>query len=115
MDYVFSIYYQCSPFSMENRPKFIPDPKLRLMDQLRQILRYHHYAYRTERTYCDWIIRFIRFYGTKTHPKQICKKQEFTGHADVKTTKIHTHIMQKNIDAVTSPVDQLDLKLSIRI
>ena len=38
--------------SMENSKKFRPDPKLRLMDQVRQVLRYHHYAYRTEQTYC---------------------------------------------------------------
>ena len=31
---------------MENKPKFKPDPKLKLMDQVRQVLRYHHYAYR---------------------------------------------------------------------
>jgi hypothetical protein len=36
--------------SMENSIKFRPDPKLRLMDQVRQVLRYHHYAYRTEQT-----------------------------------------------------------------
>ncbi len=44
--------------SMENSKKFRPDPKLRLMDQVRQVLRYHHYAYRTEHTYCDWIMRY---------------------------------------------------------
>jgi integrase len=60
---------------MESKPKFIPDSKLPLMDQVRQVLRYHHYAYRTERTYCDWIIRFIKFFGTQTHPKQIGKKE----------------------------------------
>jgi hypothetical protein len=35
----------------------------------------HHYAYRTEQTYCNWIPRFIRFYGTKTHPKRMDKKE----------------------------------------
>jgi site-specific recombinase XerD len=53
---------------MENKPRFTPDPQLRLMDQVRQVLRYHHYAYRTEQTYCDWILRYIRFYGGQTHP-----------------------------------------------
>ena len=43
--------------SMENAKKFRPGPKLRLMDQVRQVLRYHHYAYRSEQTYCDWIMR----------------------------------------------------------
>jgi len=57
----------------KNKPKFKPDPKLKLMDQVRQVLRYHHYAYRTEQTYCDWIVRFIKFHGAKIHPSQMGK------------------------------------------
>ncbi len=37
------------------------------------MLRYHHYAYRTQQTYCDWIIRFIKFHGAKIHPAQMGK------------------------------------------
>ena len=34
--------------------------------------------------------------------------QELMGHADVKTTeKIYTHVMAKDISAVSSPVDRL--------
>lgn len=53
---------------MEKRPKFRPNPQLKLMDQVREVLRYHHYAYRTEQTYCQWILRFIYHFGGKTHP-----------------------------------------------
>jgi site-specific recombinase XerD len=35
--------------------------------------------------------------------------QELMGHADVKTTEIYTHVMDKHINAVTSPLDTLDL------
>ncbi len=56
---------------MDNQAKFRPDPKLKLMDQVRQVLRYHHYSYRTEQTYCKWIIRYIKFWGGKTHPKKL--------------------------------------------
>jgi len=56
---------------METSKKFRPDPKLPLMDQVRQVLRYHHYAYRTEQTYCDWIMRYIRYHGGKTHPRNM--------------------------------------------
>ena len=59
--------------NMENKPKFKPDPKLKLMDQVRQVLRYHHYAYRTEQTYGDWIIRYIKFHGSQIHPAQMGK------------------------------------------
>ena len=37
-------------------------------------MRYHHYAYRTEQSYCQWILRYIRFYGTHTHPKDLSAK-----------------------------------------
>lgn len=60
---------------MESKGKFKPDPDLRLMDQVRQVLRYHHYAYRTEQAYCDWILRFIRFHGSRTHPKDMGKAE----------------------------------------
>jgi site-specific recombinase XerD len=29
------------------------------------------------------------------------------GHADAKTTEIYTHVMQKNLSAVSSPLDRL--------
>ena len=50
---------------METKPLFKPNPKLKLMDQVREVLRYYHYAYRTEETYCKWILRFIRFFDGK--------------------------------------------------
>ncbi len=60
---------------MENNTKFRPNPKLRLMDQVREVLRYHHYAYRTEQVYCDWIVRYIRFHKAKKHPIDMGKKE----------------------------------------
>ena len=33
--------------------------------------------------------------------------QELMGHADVKTTEIYTHVMNKDIEVVTSPLDIL--------
>lgn len=55
--------------------KFRTHPSLRLMDQVRQVPRYHHYAYRTEHIYCDWILRFSKFHGCKTHPKDMGKSE----------------------------------------
>ena len=70
---------------MEKSKKSRPDPKLRLMDQVRQVLRYHHYAYRTEQTYCDWIMRYIRYHGSNTHPRNMGKKviEAFLSHLAV--------------------------------
>ncbi|MCF6150327.1 MAG: tyrosine-type recombinase/integrase [Candidatus Kuenenia sp.] len=33
--------------------------------------------------------------------------QELMGHADVKTTEIYTHVMEKDISVVSSPLDEL--------
>jgi hypothetical protein len=39
-----------------------PNPKLKLLDQVREVMRLKHYSLRTERTYCDWIRQHIRFH-----------------------------------------------------
>src|SRR5919106_744911 len=33
----------------------------KLLDQVRQVLRLHHYSIHTERAYLDWIVRYVRF------------------------------------------------------
>ena len=40
----------------------VPNPKLKLLDQVREIMRLKHYSIRTERCYCDWIRRYIKFH-----------------------------------------------------
>ena len=55
----------------KNTPKFRPNPALRLMDQVREVLRYYHYASRTEQAYCQWIRRYIHYYGGNTHPDRL--------------------------------------------
>lgn len=45
-------------------------PAPRLLDQVRAKLRLKHYAYSTEKTYCDWIKRFIRWHGLR-HPRDM--------------------------------------------
>lgn len=45
------------------------------MDQIREVLRYYHYSYKTEKTYSSWILRYIKFYGSKTHPKDMGKDE----------------------------------------
>src|ERR1017187_8452818 len=42
--------------------KIIPNPKLKLLDQVREVMRIKHYSIRTERCYCDWIRRYIHFH-----------------------------------------------------
>ncbi len=40
------------------------DPKL--LDKVRRYLRLHHYSIHTERTYCDWIKRYVHFHHMKS-------------------------------------------------
>ena len=43
------------------------DGKPRLLDQMRERIRLKHYSIRTERVYCEWVKRFIRFHQYR-HP-----------------------------------------------
>jgi hypothetical protein len=36
----------------------------KLLEQVRDLIRLRHYSIRTERCYCDWITRFIRYHGS---------------------------------------------------
>ena len=40
----------------------IPNPKLKLLEQMREVMRLKHYSLRTERTYCDWVRRYVHFH-----------------------------------------------------
>ncbi len=40
---------------------------IKLLDQLRERIRYLHYSLRTEKTYVHWAREFIRFHGVR-HP-----------------------------------------------
>lgn len=59
---------------MGSKLKFRPNPTLKLMDQVREVLRHHHYVYRTEQTSCQWILRYINYFGGKTHPRLLGAK-----------------------------------------
>jgi hypothetical protein len=45
--------------------KLIPNPKARLREQVREVMRFHHYSLRTEEAYWQWIKRFIFFHGKR--------------------------------------------------
>ena len=43
-----------------------PSQPPKLLDDVRQVLRLHHYSIHTERSYVEWIIRFARFHGMRS-------------------------------------------------
>jgi hypothetical protein len=71
------------PHEKLHRPSegLVPNPKLRFMDQCREVMRFNRLALRTEQAYCDWIKRFISFHG-KRHPREMgaAEVAAFLGH-----------------------------------
>src|SRR5437763_11123436 len=62
-------------------PNLLPDSPVqskpnppRLVDRVRDVMRLKHYSLRTERTYWDWIERFIRFHGMR-HPSEMAEAE----------------------------------------
>ncbi len=64
-----SMKYKQTQIKEKYKPRSV-----KLMDQVREVIRYHHYALRTEEAYVRWILQFIRFNGTK-HPKVMRKTE----------------------------------------
>ncbi len=52
------------------REGFIPNPKLKLLEKVSEAMRFKHYSLRTERTYGEWIKRYIFFHG-KRHTREM--------------------------------------------
>ena len=80
------------------RPKgsLQPNPKLPLRQQLHEVMRFFHYSQRTETTYWQWIVRFLRFHkrpavagaGAWRHPRDL-------GAAEVSAYLAHLATAQK--------------------
>ncbi|NRB82138.1 MAG: integron integrase [Saccharospirillaceae bacterium] len=54
----------------DDMPKEIPKKPLRLMDKFRFFIRAKNYALKTEKTYCHWVVAFIRFHKL-AHPNKM--------------------------------------------
>src|ERR1039457_2431541 len=50
--------------------RFAPNPKLKFMEQCREVMRFRRLALRSEQAYLEWIKRFI-FVHDKRHPKDM--------------------------------------------
>ena len=64
----------------------VPNPKLKLMDQVREVLRIQHDSIRTERCYRDWIRRYVQSHRMRSESfisRWItCKRYERTARLD---------------------------------
>lgn len=63
------------PQTAPRKVAFAPNPKLKLLDQVREVLRLKHYSLRTEQSYVHWIKRFLMFHrnaaGQWRHPREM--------------------------------------------
>lgn len=55
-------------------PLPLPPPQ-RLLDQLREQIRYRHYSLRTEEAYVHWVRAFVRFHGAARHPREMGREE----------------------------------------
>ena len=65
----------------------------RLLDQLRERIRYRHYSLSTERSYAYWVRYFVRFHGLR-HPRELdgADVEAFLSHfANVRAASASTH------------------------
>ena len=69
--------------------RVLPNPKAKLLDQLREVCRLKHYSLRTEQSYVAWALRFLVFVkgpdGQWRHPRELGGKEvtEFLTHLAV--------------------------------
>jgi integron integrase len=54
---------------------FLPNPKAKLKDQFHEVARFKHLAARTEASYWDWVVRYLKFHkgvlGGWRHPRDL--------------------------------------------
>jgi integron integrase len=72
-------------------PRLIVNPKARLFDQIREVMRFHHYAIRTEKAYTQWIKRFLVFHRHKDRsgPERGWRHPKTMGTAEVAAFLTH--------------------------
>ena len=67
--------------------RLLPNPKLKLREQLREVMRFKQMSERTEESYWHWIKGFILFHG-KRHPREMhaAEVQAYLSHLAVEKT-----------------------------
>ena len=60
--------------SCGRREGLVPNPKLRLREQVHEVVRFKQFSLRTGEAYWNWIRQFILFHG-KRHPKEMGKRE----------------------------------------
>lgn len=54
--------------------KLVPNPKAKLRDQFHEVARFKYFSERTEETYWQWVVRYLKFHrqeGQWRHPREL--------------------------------------------
>jgi integron integrase len=81
---------------------FLPNPKGRLFERVREVLRFHHYSLRTEETYGQWIRRFLEFHrlADRSGPDRGWRHPKDMGAIEVKAFLTHL-ALRRNVSVST--------------
>ncbi len=104
---------------MQNQQSSSTTKEKKLLEQVSDAIRAKHYSYRTEKTYLDWIRRFIIFHN-KRHPREmgVPEVQEFIIHLATKgnvsastqnqalsaVTFLYRHVLQQELQFPTDTI-----------
>jgi Phage integrase, N-terminal SAM-like domain len=109
------------------RPSLLitPNPKLKLLDQVREVMRLKHYSIHTERSYSDWVRRYVKFHRMR-HREELVPGSDkvelflsdlaVNGHVAASTQNqafnalrflIYTHVLRQGGCGMKSPLDCL--------
>ena len=81
--------------SEKKQAVLVPNPKARLLDQVREVMRFHHYSLRTEKSYLLWIRRYLGFHrkSTLAGPQQGWRHPREMGAPDVVAFLTHLAVV----------------------
>ena len=51
----------------EGKGKLVPNPKARLRDQFHEVCRFKYFSERTEESYWQWVVRYLKFHRDHPH------------------------------------------------
>ena len=79
-------------------------------------MRLHHYSIHTERTYTDWIKRYVHFHGMRSREDLAGGERKIESclsnlamKGKVASSMIYTHVLQQGGQGVPSPLDDLGM------
>ena len=75
---------------------FIPNPKLKLLEQVSEVMRFKHYSIRTEQCYCEWVRRFMVFHRLRSREEMLPAEPKMEAFLSELATKGNVAVSTQN-------------------